>query len=132
MPSQSLRSQLTKVKSEVEDKSNVIYRMDCPSCEQFYIGETCRKLSTRAKEHLSDIKGISFRSAVSENVHKNHHLPPIEAQIVCNEPHLNSRRIKEALYIQANKEKLFNRDSGVELNAIWNPVIHKFHEHFKL
>ena len=35
---------------------NIVYVISCSKCEQLYIGETGRSLSTRFKEHLDDIR----------------------------------------------------------------------------
>ena len=131
-PCKSLRDQLTKVKPPIDDESNVVYKVDCASCNQFYVGESGRRLSTRAKEHIRDIKTINYRSAISEHVHEQQHQPSFPAKVACREPNSNTRKIKEALYIRSNKNMTFNRDSGVELSAVWNPLINKFQSQFQL
>ena len=131
-PGRSLRDQLTKVKPLIEDKSNAIYKVDCSSCSQFYIGESGRRLSTRTKEHIRDIKTINYRSAIAEHVHEQQHQPCFPPKIVTTESNTRTRKIKEALYIRTNKYTTFNRDSGLELSDLWNPLIDKFKAQFKL
>ena len=131
-PCKSLRNQLTKVKPPIDDKSSVIYKVDCASCPQFYIGESGRRLSTRANEHLRDIRTLNYRSAIAEHVHEQQHQPCFPPKIVCTESNTRTRKIKEALYIRTNKNRTFNRDSGVELSDVWKPLIDKFKSQFQL
>ena len=52
-----VRELTTKVKTPLGDKnSNVVYNIPC-KCERYtYTGETCRKWSTRRKEHESKVR----------------------------------------------------------------------------
>ena len=36
------------------ETSGVVYEVDCNNCLKKYIGETCRKLKERMKEHKDD------------------------------------------------------------------------------
>ena len=49
----TLRSLLTKVKPRTDptDATGVVYRIPCMDCDRSYIGETCRTLDVRLKEH---------------------------------------------------------------------------------
>ena len=49
----TLRSILTHTKTPTAAKhqKNVIYKIPCEDCEAFYIGQTCRPLIKRIKEH---------------------------------------------------------------------------------
>ncbi|KFD54785.1 hypothetical protein M513_04485, partial [Trichuris suis] len=58
-------------------------------------------------------------SAVAK--HAAHCSGSLQSRVLCREPHLSIRRIKEALYIQHNEN--INRDKGVEISNIWNNVI---------
>ena len=42
-----------KTKSDESLKSRVVYQIRCPSCDACYVGQTCRHLITRIKEHAS-------------------------------------------------------------------------------
>ena len=44
---------LSKLKSQISllNKSNVVYKLDCEDCEEFYIGQTNRRLKKRIQEH---------------------------------------------------------------------------------
>ena len=44
---------LSKLKSQISllNKSNVVYKLNCEDCEEFYIGQTTRRLKKRIQEH---------------------------------------------------------------------------------
>ncbi|KFD66838.1 hypothetical protein M514_20982 [Trichuris suis] len=58
-------------------------------------------------------------SAVAERA--AHCSGSLQTRIICKEPQLSIRRIKEAFYIQHNTTK--DRDNGVEVSNIWNNLI---------
>ena len=65
-PINTLRSFLVHPKDRTAKAANcgVLYDIQCPECDQHYIGETARKLGTRIKEHLSCRQPLS---AISEH-----------------------------------------------------------------
>ena len=56
-PLQTLRNILVHPKDKVDplDRSEIVYRIPCRSCDTVYIRETGRKLGTRVKEHEKDV-----------------------------------------------------------------------------
>ncbi len=68
----------TKDPIPTELKSGVVYEATCPQCNAKYIGKTCRHLTTRINEHLSDQKkfmsqtvqtpGIKLTQTISSHV----------------------------------------------------------------
>ena len=131
----TLRNHLTRVKDRLPDmiQSHVVYRITC-SCRKFYIGETARRLETRAKEHKDACeKGLTERSAIAEHTWSEHH--PIawkEAEIVDRAKGRKELTVKEALHIQmTSKEQPFNRDVGIELPVCWVATVKapKSHTH---
>ena len=40
-----------KDKTQLQNMTNVVYKIECNSYDATYVGETKRKLSTRVKEH---------------------------------------------------------------------------------
>ena len=105
-----------KDKSPDSDKCGVIYKIDCPKCEDDYIGETSRAMNTRLKEHQRT-KGQNL-TAVGEHTHQHNHKINIDhVQIIGRENNFWKRKIKEAIEIKIRKPTL-NRDSGYELEPI--------------
>ena len=51
----TLKSIIKRGKDNLELLSNMIYKISCNDCEASYVGQTKRKLSTRIREHISDI-----------------------------------------------------------------------------
>ena len=54
-PIKILRSLLVHQKDKIDKaaKCGMVYDIQCPDCNQHYIGETVRSLGTQVKEHLS-------------------------------------------------------------------------------
>ncbi|KFD45899.1 hypothetical protein M513_13237 [Trichuris suis] len=139
-----------KVKLPIDKLPGVIYEVKC-SCSASYIGETGFTLADRFSQHIKNLtcynKAIQeLEGTNTETAHRGRppSLPPLVAmeralaasavaehaahcsgslqtRIICKEPQLTIRRIKEALYIQHNTT--INRDNGVEVSNIWNNLI---------
>ncbi|KYN41474.1 hypothetical protein ALC56_04115, partial [Trachymyrmex septentrionalis] len=45
-----------KDKIKKKELSNVVYQINCKDCDYSYVGQTKRKLKTRLKEHINDLK----------------------------------------------------------------------------
>lgn len=58
-----------KDKNQHVSNSNVVYKVNCKDCDATYVGQTKRKLSTRIKEHVNNIRLDSSRhSVISEHI----------------------------------------------------------------
>ena len=57
-PSSTLRRLLTTRRPPTErmKRSNVVYRIDCSLCDQFYVGQTMRALGVRVAEHKAAVR----------------------------------------------------------------------------
>ena len=56
------------------DQSSGIYELKCKDCDSFYVGQTKRKLATRANEHKSYFeKSYSAKSSFSDHLLDNDH-----------------------------------------------------------
>jgi hypothetical protein len=96
---------------------NVVYRLDCKLCDQFYIGETGRPARERVREHANAALAVhqtpvAQRSSHSESpwfIHfsKNHPQwapssnedSPFTAKIICRSRDVADRKISEAIFI---------------------------------
>ena len=83
---------LSKLKASfsLTSLSNVIYKVNCTMCEEFYIGLTTRRLEQRLKEHASCDSSALFRHTMDTG-------HPID---FANPEVLTSDRIKTRLYIK--------------------------------
>ena len=54
----TLRKLLFQPKDQVatEDKSNIVYEIDCSNCEAVYFGESKRSLKPRSDEHKKSVR----------------------------------------------------------------------------
>jgi hypothetical protein len=103
-----------------------VYQVPC-SCGKAYIGETCRSMKVRMKEHLRATSNKQFHlSAISE--HKwsepGHDILFHEAKIIAKESRYYPRLIREAIEIAKNPENI-NRDEGYHLHNAWKRVLRK-------
>ena len=125
MRGRSLGNMVSKAKLdkvEVLERGGVIYGQKCGECDEMYIGETARRAKERKKEHERDVKQVSMRSAISEHCHSNNHRPDFNSfEILDVEKNWKRRKIKESLYIMANKT--FNRDGGIGVDRRWKFLV---------
>ena len=114
-PINTLRSLLVKPKDPTDnhDKCGTIYHIPCGSCDDFYIGETSRKMGVRFKEHkTTKPKNNDQDSAIFEHIQNTGHSVSFEdVRILAREAKYAPRKIKEALEIHKHKPPL-NRDVG--------------------
>ena len=91
-------SKLCKLKScyPLLSKSNVIYKVNCASCSDFYVGLTTRRLEQRLKEHSSCEHSALLKHHVQTGHTIDYTSPEIVAQDVCK----TRLFIKESLKIQ--------------------------------
>ena len=105
----------------------MVYRIPC-SCGQEYIGETRRSLESRLKEHQAATRrGETEKSAVAEHAWTHQHRPLWDETAILDQARSNSTLlIKEAFYIlTAEREKLLNRDQGLQVSECWRPVLRR-------
>ena len=121
----TLRSLLTKVKPKTDptDTTGVVYRIPCMDCDRSYIGETCRTLNVRLKEHQRCCRNFeSQKSAVAKHaIEEDHRIDWSNSTVIDKEPQWHRRRLKEALHIK--KHSNFNQDQGLTVSPIWNSDI---------
>ena len=119
----TLRTILTNVKNRpAEEKlKGVVYKVDC-SCGSTYIGETCRTLDVRLKEHKRAVKTHQENNGIAVHANKTlHEIQWDSAQALERESIWWKRRYKEALWIQAENNTM-NLDQGLQLNSIWSTL----------
>ena len=115
------RSLLSKVKPKtyLTDTTGVVYRIPCMDCDRSYIGETCRTLNARLKEHQRCCRNLDLqKSAVAQHaVEEDHRIDWNNNMVVDKELKWHRRRLKEAMYIK--KYNNFNQDQGLAISPIW-------------
>ena len=98
-------SKLSKLKSPVPvlNQSNVVYKIDCLNCDDFYIGMTRRTLHKRLKEHETRQYSAVYKH-MSENNHKIDFSNPNILANDCNKIRL---LVKESLNITEHSAHKF-------------------------
>ena len=85
--------------------SNVVYRLDCSECKEFYIGMTTRRLEQRMLEHKD-----SSTSAIYQHILTcKHYVEFSKPKILASDSNKYTLFIKEALLIKENKADFFTQ-----------------------
>jgi hypothetical protein len=88
-----------------DNEKSGIYEIKCSSCDAIYIGQTKRKLKTRYKEHLEDVKkAVNDEKPLAKHlIEENHQAGEIKLLKEVRKNHqLNAY---ESLYLFKNKHK---------------------------
>ena len=124
-PFRTLRRILSRPKDRIpdDDKSNVVYKINCRNCDASYVGETKRALKTCVSEHRRAVEKMDFLgSALAQHAWEHdHHIDWTNACILDVESHYRSRLAREAIHIRRQPSSL-NRDRG-SLPAIYDHLI---------
>ena len=108
-----------QLKDQVKKKHqhNVVYEIECPDCEVFYIGESGRRIEERFKDHNGRDKNSHVLKHTIESGHS-----PIEMNNVKiinkNFPNYYKRKVSEAIYIKKKKPPLNVQDMSVPLKLL--------------
>ena len=96
--------------------SNVVYRVNCSECHQFYIGKTNRRLEQRLAEHTS----MESSALCKHYTDTGHSIAYDSAQILDTDTNPTRLLIKESLRIkETNAFMSLNGNTGsLELN-LW-------------
>lgn len=95
----------TNMKSKIakEDKSGVVYKIDCSDCPATYIGETIQKLGARKCQHINDSKkqpSSKNLSALAKHAIDNQHgFNFNDVKILVNERNKTKLQIHEVNHI---------------------------------
>ena len=115
-PHHTLRRTLVHLKdpTPLRQRTGVVYRIPCSSCEKVYIGQTGRTLDHRLKEHRRAlISGNVQQSAVAEHAtNEMHDIDWEKAEVVDCHPHYRQRCVLEAWHIRTEPHKM-NTTSGL-------------------
>ena len=94
-PHHTLRQILVNLKDRIplQQQAGVVYRISCGTCPKVYVGQTCRMLDHRLKEHKRALtSGNLAQSAVAEHAaHESHVIVWKEAKVVYTHPRYHQR-----------------------------------------
>ena len=108
-----------KDKDPTTNQTGVIYKYQCPhiNCHSSYIGESGRSLGERIKEHF---KAPPYTSTVPP---QGHPMDPNQFSIVHKEVNMQSRTIKEAMFICIQDPPLNQNLGKYQLPHIWDQLL---------
>ena len=96
--------------------SNVIYKVNCSDCQEFYVGLTTRRLDQRLKEHASSDSSALMKHRLQTGHDIQYKFPEVLASDVCK----TRLFIKETLKIQELKGyKSLNGNQGSFDLRLW-------------
>ena len=101
-----------------EEKSGVVYKIECSDCEATYVGETERSLKKRISEHHRDSSPVGHHMG-----YRKHSFTQDNVSVVHQEPTWFKRGVAESIHI-AIVDPTLNRDRGRHtLPAIYREVL---------
>ena len=115
---QKISKTLSKLKSKTPtlSRSNVVYKIGCKNCNEFYIGSTIRQLAVRVHEHGTQESSALYRH--SQATKHNIDYANVSVLAVDNRPY--TLHIKESLLILEQKAFLsLNRSMTATQLYIW-------------
>jgi len=104
-----------KDKIKKDELSNVVYLINCKDCNYSYVGQTKRKLKTRIKEYINDVKKpVNSLSVISNHrIDTDHAIDWVNTKILDSEPSHYKRLVFEMIYIKTQINGL-NKQSDTE------------------
>ena len=106
-----------KDKVDKKHQHNVVYQVNCPDCENVYIGETGRRLIQRTMEHAGKDKNSHVHKHSLETGHTEISLNNIKV-MNSNYKTYYKRKVSEALYIKQRNPVLNVQDTSVPLRLL--------------
>jgi hypothetical protein len=111
-------NKLSKLKCRIPvlSKSNVVYRVNCNDCSEFYIGKTIRNLNVRLKEHATN----EYSALYKHHVETSHNIDYDHPVVMANDSKEYRLLIKESLIIRdVAAESSLNRNVGSTDLKLW-------------
>lgn len=114
-----------KDKLAKDNTTEIVYKIDCISCDATYIGQTKRHLSTRVKEHKKNINlHPSNHSVISKHrTDYDHEFDWASVNILHNERHTRKREIAEMFFIKKHNNTINLQKDTENLNPSYNNII---------
>ena len=118
---------------EKSEMSNVVYKLECISCDKTYVGQTKRLLNIRRDEHKNNfnLKNKKYHNVITkyrtENIGEDeipHDFDWNNIRILHKENNLYKRLFAEMIYVKKEKENSLNKitDTDAYSNA-YNVII---------
>ncbi|XP_044757531.1 uncharacterized protein LOC123315760 [Coccinella septempunctata] len=101
-------------------QSNLIYKVNCKSCQSSYVGQTKQYLKNRMKQHENDCKSGNFSTGLSFHHRDTGHIFDFEEpEILSRENNLDKRIFKEMIFIKKTTDNVNVQSDTSTLNNIY-------------
>ena len=89
-------------------RRNVVYKINCESCDASYVGQTGRQLHTRISEHKNQIRhNTTNHSVITEHrLNFDHNFAWDKVEILDTEPFYSKRLMSEMLFIKRQRNSI--------------------------
>ena len=118
-----MRKLLCKPKDRVatEDKTNIVYKIDCANCEAVYFGESKQSLKLRSDEQKRSVWNCYCnKNEIAKHCWEaDHNFNWDHEKVIDRESRLIPRKIKETIHFLKNPNHI-NKISYM-LTEIWHP-----------
>ena len=107
----------------IQQRAGVVYRIPCGTCPKVYVGQACRTLNHRLKEHKRALtSGNLAQSAIAEHAaQESHVIDWKEAKVVDTHPRYHQRCALESWHIRSETTTM-SRDDG-SLSQAYNSLL---------
>ena len=107
-------SMFSNLKSKIpqDEKSGVVYKIDCADCQAVYIGETTQKLGTRKNQHMYDCRKDVTKNSTALAIHtseQSHRFDFDNTKILKNEKNKLKLQIQEINQIVIHENTACNK-----------------------
>ena len=118
------------IKNAPLDNQGVIYKINCISCDKFYVGSTGRILNDRIKEHSKAIQYKQQNSAIFNHyLDTGHRFNFNNVEILKKCPFYKKRNIIESFYIDNTWERNVNNHTGpIKLDNISKRLLYNIYK----
>ena len=122
-PTSSIRMAISNHKAPIPPtkRSNVVYKLPCQNCPNFYVGQTGRQLATRVHEHQLAIRRHDQLSLVSMHQDETGHQIDLDAAEILS--YGRNRHVREFIEAWHSTNGAFNKH--IDLDACYQPLRNK-------
>jgi hypothetical protein len=109
----------------VENEDQGVYKIPCKDCNQVYVGQSNRRVSTRIAEHQLSVKKRDKVSALSiHNINTGHSIDFDNSKTIATTYNHKNRLVRERIEIYKYAGSAMNkRNDGLGLPASWTTIL---------
>jgi hypothetical protein len=108
----NIRSKTRHTKSE-KTQTEVVYKIPCKNCEEFYIGQTGTSIEKRLQQHVYAVKSYDQNSGPAvHKINTGHNMDWQNTTIIFHEKHAKTRLALESATINQHRSHTINLNGG--------------------